>query len=144
MVFIIYSPPCNKFNICTCWFPASGSISPSPAPSVFNGIVTAPVSVSSNYPILPSSSFQPEADVTSLPDVSTEKATSQSHSQSISSSTTTGDYSIPGTVIQTGISTVLGQSSIPGSIQSSATTWEVYSTSSVVVTGTLIFFYIFM
>lgn len=100
--------------------------------------------MSSNYPILPSSSFQPEADVTSLPDVSTEIATSQSHSQSISSSTTTGDYSIPGTVIQTGISTVLGQSSIPGSIQSSATTWEVYSTSSVVVTGTLIFFYIFM
>lgn len=98
--------------------------------------------MSSKSPILPSSSFQPEADVKSLPDVSTEIAPSQS--QSISSSTTTGDYSIPGTVIQPGISTVSGQNSITGSIQSSATTPEVYSTPSVVVTGTLIFFHIYV
>jgi len=98
--------------------------------------------VSSNSQILLSSSFQPETDVTSLPDGSTEIALSQS--QSISSSTTTGDYSISGTVIQPGISTVLGQSSITGSIQSSATTPEVYSTPSVSVTGTLIFFHIYV
>ena len=95
--------------------------------------------MSSNSQISLPSSFQPETDVTSLPDGSTEIALSQS--QSISSSTTTGDYSISGTVIQPGISTVLGQSSIPGSIQSSATTPEVYSKPSVSVTGTLIIFF---